>query len=446
MKLDAASSPPDAPSRHVSVAYVVFLAVAMVVGAGIFKSPAAVADNAGSTPAVYAVWIVGGLISLVGALCYAELSSAHPSPGGDYHFLTKAYGETLGFTFAWARFAVINTGSIALLGFVIGDYLNRVVDIGPAGPALYAFASVVIMTLFNLRGARGGKGADYVITVLEVGGLILLAAAAAWMTVQGVAPATDDAGVAPTPAGIGYALVFVLLAFGGWSEMCTLSAEMRDARTGMVKALVLSVLAISGLYLMTTWALLRGLGLSGLAASDAPAADLMARAFGPEAGVILALAVAAAAITSINATIIVGARTTFAAAADRPALSWIGRWDGDAGPRRAILAQGAVSILLVGLGAVYEGFSTLVDYTAPVYWMFLGLSGLAVIVLRMRKTPAEAGAFRVPLYPILPIVFALSSAAMLWSAFAYVREGALFGFGVLAVGAVIAFLTRAREG
>lgn len=430
-----------APAQHVSVTYVVFLAVAMVVGAGIFKSPAAVAENAGSVEAIYAVWIIGGLISLLGALCYAELSSAYPSPGGDYHFLSKAFGPTLGFTFAWARFAIINTGSIALLGFVIGDYLNRVIDIGPSGPAIYAFISVVAMTLFNLRGTKGGKGADYVITVLEVGGLILLAAAAAWLTLKGIEPATSGDGKSPNAAGIGYALVFVLLAFGGWSEMSTLSAEMKDARTGMVKALVLSILVITGLYLMTTWALLRGLGVEGLAASEAPAADLMERAFGDQAGILLALAVAAAAITSINATIIVGARTTFAAARGRTGLGWIGHWDRDGGPRRAILAQGAVSILLVGLGAVYDGFSTMVDYTAPVYWLFLGLSGLSVIVLR-RQLPEAERPFSVPLYPLLPLLFCLSSLAMLWSAFNYVREGALFGFAVLAVGVVVAFLTR----
>jgi basic amino acid/polyamine antiporter, APA family len=431
-----------APAPHVSVTYVVFLAVAMVVGAGIFKSPAAVADSAGSVWAVYAVWIAGGLLSLMGALCYAELSTAYPSAGGDYHFLSSAYGKSVGFAFAWARFAVINTGSIALLGFVIGDYLNRVWDLGPGGPSLYAFASVVIMTAFNLRGAKGGKAADYAITVLEVGGLALLAAAAAWLTLQGTPPATAGGDKPPTPGGIGYALVFVMLAFGGWTELCTLSAEVRDKRMGMVKALVWSVVVITALYVMTTWGLLRGLGLTGLAQSAAPAADLMARAFGPEAGVVLALAVAAAAITSINATIIVGARTTYAAARDRKALRWVGHWDGDNGPRRAILVQGAVSIALVALGAVYQGFSTLVDYTAPVYWAFLCLSGLSVIVLR-HKWPRAERPFQVPLYPVLPIVFAVSGVAMLWSSLAYVREGALFGLAVVAVGMLVGWWAKA---
>jgi basic amino acid/polyamine antiporter, APA family len=425
------------PKRHLSVLYVVFLAVGMVVGAGIFKSPALVAQSAGSVEAVYAVWIAGGLISLIGALCYSELATAYPNPGGDYFFLTKAYGERVGFLFAWARITIINTGSIALLGFVIGDYLNRVWDLGAHGPVIYALASVIVMTLFNLRGTKGGTGADYVITSLEVLGLLLLTTGAVWLVAKGIPPLTSSAGQPATLSGIGYAMVFVLLAFGGWSEMATLSAEVKDPKQGMVSALILSVLAITSLYLLANWALLRGLGVEGLAASSAPAADLMARAFGPAAGVVLAIAVAAAAITSINGTIIVGARTTYAATAQRPLFKWLGVWDKDLGiPKNAIIAQGVISIALVALGGVYDGFATLVDYTAPVYWLFLLGSGLAVIVLR-HKLPDHDRPFKVPLYPILPIVFALSSLAMLISSLNYVRMGALFGLGVLGVGLII---------
>jgi basic amino acid/polyamine antiporter, APA family len=435
----------DEPKRHISVLYVVFLAVGMVVGAGIFKSPALVAENAGSVPAVYGVWIVGGLISLVGALCYGELATAYPSPGGDYHFLTKAYGRTFGFLFAWARITVINTGSIAILGFVIGDYLNLVWNLGPHGPALYALASVTIMTLFNLRGTKGGSGADYVITSLEVMGLLVLAVAAVWLVIAGIPPKTLGVGSAPSLGGLGYAMVFVLLAFGGWSEMATLSAEVKDPRRGMVKALVWAVITITALYLLANWALLRGLGIEGLAASPAPAAELMAQAFGPQAGVVLALAVAAAAITSINSTIIVGARTTYAAAAERRLFTWLGVWDGPRGiPRNAIMGQSAIAIGLVILGGVYEGFSTLVDYTAPVYWVFLCASGLAVIVLR-RKLPHQDRPFKVPLYPLFPIMFALSSFAMLISSLNYVKAGALFGLGVLGVGLLVSFMSRPKR-
>lgn len=421
--------------RHKSAAYVAIVTVGMVVGAGIFKSPALVASNAGSEAAIYILWAIGGLISLAGALCYSELATAFAHPGGDYHFLERAFGRRFAFLFAWARLAVINTGAIALLGFVIGDYMNRVVDLGTFGPAIYAFASVLIATALKLR--REGEASDSAMVALEMLGLLTLAAAAIWLEVQGIAPANPGEGAAPTLGGLGYGLVFVLLAFGGWTESATLSAEVKDGERGMVRALVLAIAIITALYLLTAWAMLRGLGLDGLAGSDAPAADLMDRAFGPQAGFVLAIGVVAAAFTSLNATIIVGARTTFAAAAAIPSLGWAGRWnERTQSPRNAILLQGAISLALVGLGAAYQGFQTLVDYTAPIYWMFLIASGFALIRLRY-KFPDQPRPFRVPLYPVLPLVFTLTSAAMLVSAILYVGAGAWFGIAVLGVGAVL---------
>ena len=437
------------PRRHVSSAYVAMLAVAMVVGAGIFKSPALVADAAGSPVWLFAAWIIGGLITMIGALCYAELATAFPDPGGDYHFLRLAYGRGWSFLFAWARFTVINSGSIALLGYVLGDYLNVLAPLGSIGPPLYAALSVVVLTAFNLRGAgRSNDAADYGLTSLEVVGLLAMVAAAIALILQGV-PAVDSGGlaVAAPPSSFGYALVYALLAFGGWSEVATLSAEVRDPRRGMARALVIAVVVITALYVAVNWAFWYGLGIAGLAASATPAADLIAKAFGPWAGLVTALAIAFAVITSINATIVVGARTTYACAHDWPALRGLGAWDEKRQiPAAAILAQGGISLALVVFGAFYKGFATLVDYTAPVYWLFLAMSGLAVMVMRVRKPNADRP-FRTPLYPVLPMIFVLSSLAMLVSSLSYVtREsgvGALVSLGVLVTG-VAAFLAARR--
>lgn len=448
--------PTNAPQRHAPTIYLVMLAVGMVVGAGIFKSPAQVADAAGTTAWLYGAWIAGGLLTFAGALCYAELATAFPNAGGDYHFLGLAYGKRLAFLFAWARFAIINSGSIAFLGFVIGDYLNAVpmFDLGPDGPAIYATISVIALTLFNLRGTKKDAGANYAMTGLEVGGLVLIAVAALSLALNNIAPATaaPEPVIAGIPPGLGLALVFVLLAFGGWSEIATLSAEVKDARRGMANALMASIAAITVLYLMVNWAFLRGLGREGLASSDAPAADLMARAFGPEAALVLALAVALAAITSINATIIVGARTTYAAARDFPALGALGRWDEARGiPAAATWAQGAISLALVGLGAwTRDGFTTLVDYTAPAFWIFMTLSGAALIVLRYKMRDAERP-FKAPLYPLTPLIFIAANVYMMWSSITYVmtlpnpRVGIGIGVGVLTLGvAALVFVERKR--
>jgi APA family basic amino acid/polyamine antiporter len=435
-----------APRRHISANYVAMLAVGMVVGAGIFRSPAAVAEAAGSPEWLFAAWALGGIITLVGALCYAELATAFPHPGGDYHFLRLAYGRNWSFLFAWARFTVINSGSVALLGYVLGDYLNVVIPLGAIGPPLYAALSVIILTAFNLRGAgRGHDAADYSLTGLEVVGLLAMVAAALALILQGV-PAVEGLNltrIAAPPPSFGYALVYALLAFGGWSEVATLSAEVRDPKRGMLRALVMAAVLITLLYLAVNWAFWYGLGVEGLANSTAPAADLIAKAFGSWAGIVTALAIAFAVITSINATIVVGGRTTYACAHDWPALRRIGRWDEKRQiPAAAIWAQGVISLALVVFGAFYQGFATLVDYTAPVYWLFLAMSGVAVIVLRVRQPNTERP-FKTPLYPVLPILFALSSAAMLWSALSYVTAesgaGALVSLTVLGSGVIALF-------
>ena len=416
------------------------VAVAMVVGAGIFRSPAEIAAHAGSSAWFFTAWLVGGAVTLMGALCFAELSTALPSAGGDYHFLKTAYGRRVAFLFAWARFAIINTGTLALLGFVLGDYANSVWSLGPNGSSWYALLTIVAMTAFNLKGLYTGQSADYAMTGLEVGGLLVVFAAGVLLVMRGQPQLVPD--VAPVsagiPAGFGLALLFVLYAFSGWSEISTLSAEVRDERRGMVRALVCSILTITVLYLLANWALWRGLGIAGLAGSKTPASDLIGLAFGDAAGVMTALAISMATLTSMNATIVVGARTTYAAARDWPQLDRLGRWNTERGiPVAGIVSQGAVGVLLVGLGTYSrDGFATMIDYTSPVFWLFLGASGCAVIVLRVRR-PDLPRPFRVPFYPVLPLVFCASCLFVLWSSVEYVRLGAMAGVGVLLLGGLV---------
>jgi amino acid transporter len=435
----------EGPKRHVSTPYLVMVAVAMVVGAGIFKSPAYVAGGTGSLEWMLAAWVFGGALTLIAALCYAEMATAFPNAGGDYHFLKLAYGRQVAFLFAWARFAVINTGSMAMLGFVLGDYANDAYSLGANGPALYALTSILVLTVFNLRSLYSGASADYSLTGLEVGGLLIMFSAGVWLTLQGAPPLTADPPGIPAPPDFGLAMVFVLLAFGGWSEIATMSSEVKDRRYGMLRALIVSVAVITLLYLMVNWAFWRGLGIQGLANSSAPAADLMRAAFGQNTAFLIAVAIAIATITSINATIVVGARTTYAATHDFPVLKAVGQWDNTRGiPTRAILFQSAIAVLLVGMGAASrDGFSTLVDYSAPVFWFFMALSAVAVIVLRF-KYPAVERPYRAPLYPLTPILFLASALFVLWSSTNYVlfqvgfqRVGVFAAAAVLVLGVVL---------
>ena len=413
------------------------MAVGMVVGAGIFKSPTAVAQNTPDVIWLLGLWALGGVISLIGGLCYAELCAAFPDRGGDYHFLRLAYGRTMGFLFAWARFMVVNTGSLALLGFVLGDYLQAVLPLGPYGPAIYAAIAVLAVTGLNLRKLSAGVEAQEWLTWALLIGLALVIVAG-FLAAGQIAP-PPEAQAPPAPLYFGQALVLVLLAYGGWNEVTTLSADLRGGPKAMLPLLVISLGVITALYLAVNAALAFGLGFDGLANASAPAYAVVEKGMGGIGQILILGIVFAAVITSINATVIAGSRTTFAAAADWPQLQFLAGFDAKSGvARSASIAQCLVALALVGMGAIsLEGFRTLVDYTAPVYWLFLSLSGLAVIVLRVRLPKIERP-FRTPLFPLAPLIFASAGGYMVYSSILYVRQGAIIGLGVLALGALAA--------
>ncbi|MEZ0470036.1 APC family permease [Luteimonas salinilitoris] len=410
------------------------ITIGIVVGAGIFRTPSLVAGAAGSEAIMFAAWAVGGLLSIVGALCYAELATAYPQAGGDYAYLRRAYGARPAFLYAWARLAVIQTGSVAVLTFVIGDYLAQLFGLGAWASPLFAAAAVIVLTTLNWLGVRQGTRTQNWLTVVEIAGICLIVAAALLLAPAGAAPAATAGG----DSAVGLVLVFVLLTYGGWNEAVYVTAEVRDARRWMPRVLTISLIAITALYLLVNLAYLRVLGLSGMADSDAVAADAMRRLFGDGGAIFMSALVVAAALTSANATLITGARSAYAVGRDFPALAFIGRWDARSGsPRTAMLVQGGLALLLVGLGALArDGFRTAVEYTAPVFWLFFLLVGVSLFVLR-RRDPDLPRPFRVPLYPLLPLLFCATSAFLLYSSLAYTGIGALIGVGVLAAGGLL---------
>jgi basic amino acid/polyamine antiporter, APA family len=241
------------------------------------------------------------------------------------------------------------------------------------------------------------------------------------------------------------AMVFVLLTYGGWNEAAYISAELRNRKRNMVVALIGSLLIVMALYLAANWAYLTGLGLAGMAKSRAVAADLLNVTFGPTASVVVSVLVAFAALTSINATMIVGARSNFALGRDWLALGKLGVWVEERGtPANALLIQGGFALVLLLLGVVTGGgFKTMVEYTAPVFWFFFLLVGVGLFVLRS-KDPRTVRPFRVPLYPVLPLLFCAASAYMLYSSLTYVSGNQFLGYNaawigvvVLAIGAVL---------
>ncbi len=445
------------PREVLGLREAVALIVGVVIGAGIFKAPSMVAQMTGDAGTMFGAWLLGGAMSLIGALCYAELATAYANAGGDYHFLRRAYGNSVSFLFAWARFSVISTGSIALLAFVFGDYVNQVLPLGGLSSAwssaIYGAAVVIVLSLVNIRGIRAGAATQTWLTAIEVGGLLLIVLAAIYIVAGGgtqEVPVPVQAGEGGVHVSFGLAMVFVLLTYGGWNEAAYISAELEDGRRNMVKALILSIVIITTLYLLVTWAYWRGLGMQGMSASDALAADLLGRAFGPLGEKLISVMIAVAALTSINATMIVGARSSYAAGCDWPVLAKLGCWNAERDtPVNALVVQCIAALLLIALGAwAGSGFKAMVEFTAPVFWLFFLLSGISLFVLRARE-PSTERPFKVPLYPVLPLLFCAMCAYMLWSSLSYVYNQSLgglnaawVGVAVLALGVVLLMLIK----
>jgi len=430
------SSSSDTPlPGTLSILDVVALTVGVVVGASIFRTPSLVAENAGSPTLAIAVWALGGIVSFIGAVCYAELASAYPHAGGDYHYFQRAFGDWMAFLFAWARLVVIQTGSIALLAFVFGDYASELWSLGPHSSSLYAGGSVVGLTILNAAGVRLGKTTQRLLTVATILGLIVVMGAGLFFAPESTAAAPSSGDGSMSSSQFGMAMVFVLLTYGGWNESAYVSAELENVQRNMVRALVISLGLITTLYLLVNWAYLNGLGLDGMSDTNAVAADLMRATLGETGALLLSVFVAIAALSSTNATIFTGARTSFALGRDTSLFSALGVWDeeGDT-PANALWVQGAIALALVGVGAATrQGFESMVDYTAPVFWLFFLATGIALLVLR-RTEPEVPRPFEVPLYPVIPLVFCLASVYMLWSSLAYTGVGALLGAAVLAAG------------
>jgi amino acid transporter len=457
------STPPNespAPAHRIGTFDAIAIIVGLIIGSGIFKLPQLVAMNSTSEPAFYGIWIAGGLISLMGALCYAELSTSYPHAGGDYHFLNRAFGRHLSFLFAWSRLAVVTSGPIAILGFVFGDYASNLLPLGAHSSALYATFAALGFTLINLIGIRETKGIQNLLTVLEVGGVVAIIVAGLFFA--GLTPpetvasnaATASGGVAQAAATSTHAvswgaaplaLLFVLFTFGGWNDGAYISAEVKDPR-GMVRALVASLLVVTLLYLLVNYAYVHSLGLEGVARSETVAADVLRRAFGEAGSTFISIAVAISALTSINSTIIVGARSNYALGRDWHALRWLGHWDVRRDtPRNALLLQGVIALaLIVGSEVTGKGFQSLIDYTLPVFWFFVMMVGVGLFILR-RRDAGRPRTFSVPMYPLTPIVFIATCAFLLYSSLSYAGSGAWFGVGVVAAGAVLMLLSGARH-
>jgi amino acid transporter len=412
--------------------------VGMVVGVGIFTFPSMVAARSPDEWTFLGFWVAGGLVAIIGALCYSELAARHPDAGGEYQFLTRAYGGHVGFLFAWARMTVIQTGSIAVAAYILGDHATELWSLGQYSSATYAVLSVAALTLLHWIGTGPSKYAQSTFTTMIVGALLLAAVAALVLpTGSGVVADVGSASTDTSLGAAGMAMVFVLLTYGGWNETVYLTGEMRDAGRTTLKALALGIGLVTVIYLLINLAYLDVLGFATIRGTTTPGADLVAQLVGATAGDVMTAVVVLAALSTINATIMTGARTNYALGRDFAFMGLLGRWNVSRNaPGYALLVQCAIAVLLIIAGAVSQQstIETMVQYTAPVFWFFLMLVGCALFVFRWRVDSSDPPTFRVPLYPLLPAIFIIVCAMMMYSSLLSFGLGALLGVAILLSG------------
>jgi amino acid transporter len=429
-----------APRQQLSLIDSTSIIVGIIIGSAIYKSSPDIAAGAGhwgselaarwhadpdQAAAVGAwviagVWLVGAAIALIGALCYAELATAYPRAGGTYVFLSEAFGRHVGFAFAWVEFWIVRPGNVGAIAFVLANYAREI--LAPQAKddlvleVALAVAAIVVLTLVNAAGLRMGKWTQNLLTALKLLGLAAIVITAFSLP----APADSQPIVAQPWETIGLSLILVMFAYGGWTDMSFVAAEVRHPERNIFRALLLGTLVVAAIYLAVTVAFVHALGVGGLTQSTAVAADVLALRFGTAGSTAISLLVIVSCLGAINGMLFTGARVYYALGTDHPVFRWLGTWDGVSGvPLRSLLVQSAVTVVLVIAFGLYPGgFERLVVFTAPFYWGFIALVGVALVVLRFRgRGPATL--FRVPLYPVTPAIFFLSCAAMVYASLKY---------------------------
>ena len=348
------SRPSTVPRRELTLFDSTCIIVGIIIAVGVYRSSPDVAQHVPSVTWLIGLWLLGGLLSFLGALCYAELATAYPKEGGDYVYLTRALGRRAGFLFAWCQLWIVRPGSIGLVAFAFAEYANKIwpkAEGSIRGYVLvaYAVASILLLTGVNLLGVRESKLTQNALTVAKVLGLA--AVVAVGFTHAAPAAVAPHLPPASLPTGLSlsdfrFAMIFVLLTYGGWNEMAFVSAEVKEPRKNILRALLIGTLAVTAIYVVVNLAFVCALGLEG-ARRPTVAADVLERGIGPWAGDAISLLICISALGAINGQIFTGSRIYYAMGNDHRLYAWLGRWNARRGtPVCSLLIQGAITLAL----------------------------------------------------------------------------------------------------
>lgn len=448
------SQPHHQPRRELTLFDTTSIIVGIIIGSGIYETVPRIAGAVSSPPVFLATWLLGGLFAFVGSLCYAELAAAWPEEGGDYVFLTRAFGRPVGFLFAWTAFWVIRPGSVGAMAFVFANYAGR---LGLGGtPLALAASAVAVLTVVNALGVRSGKWTQNLLTIAKLGGLALVVVVGLlWpLGAQPAQGAGADSGTLSSgmSGSFGLAMILVLYAYGGWNDMSYVGAEVREPARNIWRALLLGAGIVTAAYLLVNLAFLRALGFRGVQQAHAVAADVMKLALGRHAERAISALVCISALGAINGMLLTGARIYFALGQRHSLFRPLGRWNSRfEAPLVSLVAQGAITLsVMAGFAhaAGTDGFDRMVRFGLPAFWFFLLLVSICVFRLRC-VAPEQPRPVRVPAYPITPLLFAAGTGYMLYASLKYAWDTrspeAWWSIGLMLTGALLACLETRIE-
>src|SRR5690349_11523423 len=428
-------------SRSITPLHATALVVGIIIGASIFVQPSVITGTVPSLPAVYAVWIVSGILTLFGALIAAELASAYPHAGGVYVFLREAFSPAVAFLWGWAMFWTMHTGIIAVIAMVFARYVSFFVPVGDVGLRGLATGAVIVLTAVNYVGVRQGSLVQTTLTILKVGAIVAIIVIAFALGGRGLAnPRLSGLAEARPSSPFTFsqfplAVVAGLFAFGGWHMVTYAAEETREPERTIPRALVLGVLIVTACYVALNAAYFHVLLPEQIARSTRVAADAADAVLGTGGAALMSAVVAVSTFGALNGVILSGPRAYLAMARDGLLVSWAAaihpRFHT---PHLAILLQGLWAVVLVSTGT-YRALFTRVVYTE---WLFFAL--MAAGLFRLRTRSEYRPAYRVWGYPVVPVVFILSSAYIVGNQIVAEPTQSLTGLAFVAAGLPVYWL------
>jgi APA family basic amino acid/polyamine antiporter len=438
--------------RVLNASHATSIVVGIIIGSGIFLVPREMMAAVGSSRMVYAVWIIGGLLSLFGAMTYAEIAAAHPRYGGEYAFLREAYGDLTGFLYMWTQITVAKPASLATIAAGLARVLGTFAIFSSfARPAfahllwaqVFAIAITWLITGLNIIGTRRSANVQLLLTWLK-GVLILVIAGFCFGAAGNHGSwhnfATDFAGARGGFSGFMIALIAALWAYDGWSDVVTMAGEVKRPQRSMPVALVGGVVIVGALYMLTNAAIQFVLPAAVIAIADRPAADAMRLVAGNWGATLVSIGMAVSIGATFVGSSLSGARVPFAAARDGLFFKQLAHVSPRFHtPSSALILQAVLSsLLLLAIGR----FQALFSLAIFAEWLFYALTASTIFIFRRREV---ARPYSIWGYPVLPALFILAAAILLVFSFADQPRNSLIGTGIILLGIPLHYLLRSSR-